>query len=101
MKYADDISDKEFRRIMRREFGPIVGNAFIGFIDRLDASNEVARQRRELKERDIALSKFEACQECPRCGVKRFHLMDVSKVIDKHGYVTRQCSDCGHCWRQK
>jgi len=72
-KYSDDISDKEFRRIMRREF-PIMGDWFIGWLDRLDASNEQARKKRELRERDIALSHFEACQECPKCGTRRFHL---------------------------
>jgi len=99
-KYSDDISDKEFRRIMRREF-PIMGDWFIGWLDRLDASNEQARKKRELRERDIALSHFEACQECPKCGTRRFHLMDTSKGIDKHGYITRECCVCSHCWRQK
>ena len=86
---------------MRDGFGQTLSNMMIGFIDRLDASNEQARKRRELKERDVALSQFEACQECPRCGVSRFHLMDTSKGIDKHGYVVRQCCECKHSWKQK
>jgi|SRR6476469_3830211 len=99
-KYSDDISDKEFVRMMRHEF-PIMGEWFIGWLDRLDASNEQARLRRECREREVALSSFRACQECTKCGANRFHLMDTSKGIDKHGHVTRECGECGHSWRQK
>src|SRR4029077_13380025 len=99
MKFSDGISDKEFRRIMRREFGHTVGNMVIGAIDRLDASNEQARRRNELRERDIELSNFQACQECPKCRTRKYHLMQSG--IDKHGYVVRVCGECQHCWRQK
>jgi hypothetical protein len=99
MKYSDDVSDKDFGRIIRREFGSTLGNMVIHWLDRLDASNEQARQRRECRERDVALSNFEACQACPKCGACGFHLMQPG--VDRDGYITRECGECSHSWRQK
>jgi hypothetical protein len=88
-------------KIIRSEFGYTFGNMAIRFVDRLAAADAESQRQRWVIERDIALSRIEACQECPACRNSGFWPMDVTKGIDEFDYVTRVCGDCGHCWRQK
>ena len=64
-----------------------------------DAAADATDEWRRVNENKLRLQKFEAYQECPKCGNYDYHWIRNWKQRGR--VVKRQCRSCGFTWEQK
>lgn len=83
----DSLSEKQLKKRYQKLGHPDIADCLL-----------ISRRSLAVTERRKKLMSFQAYQECPSCQKYNFHLM---KSGIHHGFVIRECSECGYEWKQK